>query len=256
MSRRLRRAWGLLRSLAIYHGQFWREGGRRDFYRQFLPPGGLGFDVGAHLGDRVRTWRALGARVVAVEPQPDCLAVLRALYGRDEGVTVVPAGLGPRPGRAVLHLSEATPTLSTLSPQWIADVTARDARFAEVRWEGRLEVEVKTLDGLVARYGVPDFIKVDVEGHEVEVLRGLSRPVAALSFEYIPAVAERAVACVERLGALGRYEFRTSPVETMRWAQPRWLQADEVKAFLGALPVEGRSGDVYARQRVEGLDSR
>lgn len=240
------RAAGIARSALIYYGQPWRERRRRAFYAQFMRPGALCFDVGAHLGDRVRTWRHLGARVVAIEPQPACLAMLRRLYGRDPEVTLLPHALGAAPGTATLHISEATPTVSTLSAEWIREVQV-DRRFASVRWNDRLEVQVETLDQLIARHGVPAFVKIDVEGLELNVLEGLTAPVPALSFEYLGVVSERAVKCVQRLGKLGAYEFRTSSVETTRWTQDRWLDEREIVDWLRALPVMARSGDVYAR---------
>lgn len=243
---KLARAYGIFRSALMYYGQPWRERRRRAFYGQFMKAGSICFDVGAHLGDRIRTWRHLGAQVIAVEPQPACLAVLRRLYGSDPAVTLLPSALGAKPGRATLQISDATPTVSTLSTDWIREVQA-DRRFASVRWNAEVEVEVTTLDRLIALHGQPAFVKIDVEGFELDVLQGLSAPVPALSFEYLGVVAGRAVACVQRLGGLGNYEFRTSSVETTRWAQDHWMDATETIAWLRALPLMSRSGDVYAR---------
>ena len=242
----MRELAGLLRSLVIYYGQFWRNANRRRFYGQFVRAGSLCFDIGAHVGDRVRTFRQLGARVVAVEPQPLLQTVLRALYGRDRDVVLRSLGVGSVAGRLTLSVSSRSPTLSTLSKDWIAEVQA-DQRFRSTEWDRQLEIEVTTLDALVARYGAPAFCKIDVEGFEQHVLQGLSTPLAALSFEYIPVSVERAVACVTRLTELGNYEFRHSVRETMRWADPRWLSAAEICAGLRALPLEDPSGDVYAR---------
>src|ERR1700751_28830 len=126
------RAWGIARSLAVYHGQPAKHRRMRQLYGQFLGPGDLGFDIGAHVGSRVRAWRQLGARVLAVEPQPDCLRVLRLFFGRDVGGTQ----------RA---LSTAFPTVSSMSPSWIQSV-APDRSFARVRWDRTIDVEVATLD--------------------------------------------------------------------------------------------------------------
>ena len=237
---------GVVRSLVIYYGQFWRNAGRRRFYAQFLGPGDLAFDVGAHVGDRVRTWRQLGARVVAVEPQPVMAKLLQRLYGRDDGVTLVHDALGAKPGRATLHVSTRSPTLTTLSSEWMREVQA-DARFHPIEWDEAVEVPVTTLDALIARHGVPRFCKIDVEGFELDVLRGLSTPVEAISFEYLPVAKASAQACVRHLAALGDYRFRSSRVETMKWSDERWLTADEMVAKLDALAVSDRSGDVYAR---------
>ena len=153
-------------------------------------------------------------------------------------------------GPARLRLSTAFPTVSTLSPDWIASVT-RDRSFARVRWDRSVEVEVTTLDDLVAAHGAPAFCKIDVEGFEVDVLAGLSRPLRGLSFEYLPPAHDSALAALdrtERLGSTaGGYVYNYSPIETMRLASDRWLDAAELVRLLERFRPLGRSGDVYAR---------
>lgn len=240
----LGRGLGLGRSLAVYYGPFWRRARLRGFYGQFLQPGDLAFDVGAHVGNRIAVFRRLGATVVAVEPQPDLLRVLRLLYGRDPGVIVEPCGVAAANGTGTLRLSTRTPTVSSFAERWIEDLSAAPS-FRRVRWDAVLSVPMITLDELIARHAEPRFCKIDVEGFEHEVLSGLSRPLPALSFEYLPVAAERAIACVERLSALGDYGFRRSRVETHRWWDRDWLDAPAMITALGALP-DARSGDVYA----------
>lgn len=218
------------------------------FFGEFVGQGELAFDIGAHVGSRVSAWRKLGARVVAVEPQPDCVRVLRLLYGRDPDVTIVPLAVGARPGRARMGISTATPTVSSLSTDWIESVRA-DRRFTRVRWDSTVDVAVTTLDDLIARHGEPAFCKIDVEGFEVDVLTGLGKPLRALSFEYLPPAHDAAIDAlerVERLGA-GGYRYNYSPVETMRWASERWLDAEDLVRLLERFRPLGRSGDVYAR---------
>lgn len=242
----LARAWGIARSLVIYHGQPAKHRRAVRLYGEFLGPDDLAFDIGAHVGGRVRTWRRLGARVLAVEPQPDCLRVLRLLFGRDRGVTIEPRAVGAQAGRARLGVSTATPTVSSMSQDWRESVAA-DRSFARVRWDRSVEVEVTTLDELIAVHGVPAFCKIDVEGFEADVLAGLSQPLPALSFEYLPPTHDRALAVLARVQELGEYRYNYSPVETMRFASDQWLDAPDLVRLLERVRPLGRSGDVYAR---------
>jgi FkbM family methyltransferase len=168
------------------------------------------------------------------------------LYGRDPAVTIEASGVAAETGRANLHLSSRTPTVSTFADSWMSDVQS-DRRFQRVQWDSVISVPLITLDELIARHGEPQFCKIDVEGFEHKVLSGLSRPIPALSFEYIPVAAEHAIACVERISALGDYRYRHSRVETHRWAGRSWSEPGTMINILRTLPTnDDRSGDVYA----------
>lgn len=245
--------WGLLRSVLMYHGIPFRRRRLTRFYAQFIRPGDLCFDIGAHVGSRLRAWLPLGARIVAAEPQPACMALLRRWFGGDARIALVERAVGACPGTAELLVSRRTPTVSTLSRDWIAAVGG-DRSFSGVRWEGRQPVAVTTLDELIARYGVPAFCKIDVEGYELETLRGLSRPIPALSFEYVSACLETARACVMRLTELGHYGFNWSAGESHRLRSDDWLDADRMLARLDDLGAAGGSGDIYARLRARAAD--
>lgn len=246
----LGRAFGLLRSLWIYHGIPGRRARLRAFYRPLVPPGGLAFDIGAHVGNRTLAWRRLGARVLAVEPQPDCQRVLAALFARDPAVTVLPLAVGEAEGEAQLLVSPHNPTVSTLSADWARRVGATPG-FRGTHWRAGVRVPVTTLDALIAEHGRPDFVKIDVEGLELAVLNGLSRPVAALSFEYLAALPDAALACIQRLEALGRHVYRACAGERFLWLQPQPLDAAQMQRWIASLPAGAGSGDIYA-WHVEG----
>src|SRR5215216_5692329 len=114
-----RTARAVLRSLRIYYGNRERKKSMDRLYGQFIHRGDLAFDIGAHVGDRVASFRRLGARVVAVEPQPPLATTLSLLYGRDRAVTIDPVAIGARMGEIELKLNLDNPTVSTASAAFV-----------------------------------------------------------------------------------------------------------------------------------------
>ena len=238
--------FGLTRSLLMYYAIPWRSWQMRRLYRHFMQPGDLCFDVGAHVGSRLRVWRQLGANVVAVEPQPILFDLLQRWYGRSPHITLLDQAVGAEPGEARLHISQRTPTVSTLSRTWM-QAMQQDESFAAVAWDTAVSVPVTTLDALIKQYGRPAFCKIDVEGFELEVLRGLSWPIPALSFEYIPAALDVALGCVARLQQLGNYRFNHAPGESHNLRADEWLTPGQMQQILQQLTPKDGSGDIYAR---------
>jgi FkbM family methyltransferase len=238
-------AWGIARSLWIYHRPERRR--RMDrFYSRFVRPGDLVFDIGAHVGDRTGAFSRLGCRVIAVEPQPPLVALLRRFYGRSAAVRIEPVAIAAASGTVELLVNLANPTLTTASPAFVA--AAGNAKgWRNERWGHRLHVSAVTLDQLIERHGEPSFLKLDVEGFEAEALAGLSRAVQALSFEFT--TIERGIAsrCLARCCELGPYRFNASLGEIHRLAFAEWVDAGEMAHWLESLPDSANSGDIYAR---------
>ena len=238
--------WGLARSLLIYYGRPGRA--RRDsrFYAQFIGRGALVFDVGAHVGNRVRVFLKLGAACIAVEPQPLFCGLLKKIYGRHPAFSLVESALGSEEGVTELHISRRTPTVSTTAGAWREQVGGSPS-FAGVRWEDSVSIPVTTLDTLIDRFGLPDLCKIDVEGSELAVLQGLSRPLPLLSFEYIPAAGTEAVESIARLEEVGSYEYNWSQGESQRLREETWLTPDAITSRLREMEIDEPSGDIYAR---------
>jgi FkbM family methyltransferase len=242
----LRTVRGIVRSLRIYYGDR-RHGPAMDrLYRQFVRPGDLVFDIGAHVGDRVAAFRRLEAQVVAVEPQPALSKTLHLFYGRDPKVTIEAAAVGRQPGFIELRVNLDNPTVSTVSTDFIA-AAANAPGWQRQTWPKRVRIPITTIDALIARHGMPAFIKIDVEGFEAEVLAGLGQPVQALSFEFTLIQREVARACIERCSALGYARFNAILGENKMFEHNDWIDANGIARWLDQLPPAANSGDVYAR---------
>lgn len=238
------RTWlGFFRSLLIYSNPqrqlVWRR-----FYRQNLRAGDIVFDVGTHVGSRARAMRAAGATVIAFEPQQPFAKFLRWSLPRD--VTLVQAALGSRETEAELAVSSLHPTVSSLRTDFVAAASAAPG-FKHVRWDSVQKVRVVTLDSQISQHGMPSYVKIDVEGFELEVLSGLTRPVPMLSVEYLPSFSKLTLAVVDRLAELGNYRFNPVVGERAQFLWQEWRSSAEVKAWLESLPADGPSGDLFAR---------
>jgi FkbM family methyltransferase len=242
---RLRTARAIIRSLCIYYGDRSRAAAMDQLYGAFVRRGDLVFDIGAHVGDRVASFRRLGARIVAVEPQRAMVKVLQLLYGRTADVTIEAVAVGCEVGSASMMINADNPTVSTASHAFVK--AARDAPGWETqRWTASVPVPLTTLDTLIGKYGEPGFIKIDVEGFELEALQGLTRAVKALSFEFTTIQRDVALTCIERCVALGYKRFNAALGESQRFVKPDWVDAEDIAGWLNELPHAANSGDIYA----------
>jgi FkbM family methyltransferase len=236
---------GIERSLRIYYEDRRDTGAMDALYARFVRAESLVFDIGSHVGDRIAAFRRLGARVVACEPNPSLVPTLRHLYGSDHKVTLEPVAVGASPGEIEMQINTDNPTVSTASADFVK--ASQDAPGWEGQhWDERIKVPITTLDALIARHGMPAFIKIDVEGFEAEALAGLTQPVAALSFEFTTIQRDVARTCVSRCEKLGYLRYNAALGESQTLVHDHWQSADAIARWLDALPMEANSGDVYA----------
>jgi FkbM family methyltransferase len=219
---------------------------RKQFYSTFINRNDLCFDVGANMGNRIAPMLSIKAKIVAIEPQKACIKYLR--YKFKKQIEIIAKGLGEHEGFYDFYPSNMN-VISSFSSEWINSV--KNGRFKDYKWGKAVKIEMTTLDNLIKRFGIPAFIKIDVEGYELEVLKGLSSPIKNISFEYtVPEQLEKVYKCLEQLEKINpNIEFNYSIAESMILVFSRWLSITEMKEYLNTTNfISSGFGDIYVRQ--------
>jgi len=218
-----------------------------DFYELFIKKDDLCFDIGAHKGHRTEIFLKLGARVVAVEPQSDCFKYLQIKFGKK--IQIENCGLGSKNGVEEMFINSSS-SLSTFSKDWVNE--AKLGRFSDTKWVAKKLINIRTLDFIIEKYGVPKFCKIDVETYEYEVIKGLSHNIEYISFEFmLPENYEAVKSCVNHIFKLNsNAEFNYSLEDTLRLELHNWLGLNRMNEFFSKSIFKTSSwGDIYIRMK-------
>lgn len=213
-----------------------------EFYRHLLSgyrPGDLIFDIGANQGFKSDIFLRLGANVVAVDPDEANKEVLTQRFLKyrfiKKPIRIVGKAVSDSQGVERIWIDAPGSAKNSLSRKWVETLRSDTARFGKTLnfREGR-QVETTTLEQLIDVYGAPFFIKIDVEGYEVNVLRGLRRAVPFISFELnLPEFRAEGLECLyllERVAAGGTFNFTSDCRRGL--ALQQWLEKNEFSEIL------------------------
>ena len=206
-----------------------------EFFRRLLAgfrAGDLIFDIGANYGAKTDVFLRLGARVVSVDPDETNIEILKGKFLTNriipKPVVLEGKAVSDRVGQMTMWVDAPGSALNTLNPKWADTLRNDETRFGRrLNFTQERIVETTTLDYLIARHGRPSYIKIDVEGHELAVLRGLRQPVPCLSFEVnLPDFREESLECVRLLNELnsdGQFNYAIDCRKGL--GVERWLPA-------------------------------
>ncbi|HWY51301.1 MAG TPA: FkbM family methyltransferase [Chthoniobacterales bacterium] len=214
----------------------------RRFYQQFIEREDLVFDVGANRGHKTAAFLSLGARVVAIEPNPVCANYMRENYRgdlEDGRLRVEEIAIGSQAGELVLTTFASESEMCSGSKRFLD--YAHEIGFIGAKV---IKAQVRTLDDLVGRFGLPKFIKIDAEGMDADILKGLDHRPQLLSFEFntSPRLWEDTCECFEQASRLGfceaNFTFGVDPKLRLK----SWIGVD---AMLSEIQRLGRSDELW-----------
>lgn len=216
------------------------------FYSGFICENDLVFDVGANFGNRIKTFLALNAKVTAVEPQPACCKYLKNKYG--DRINLIEKAVGAKNQVKQMFMSNNS-AISSFSEEWINSV--KQNRYNDQEWKKGDLIEQTTLDDLIEKFGNPSFIKIDVEGYESEVIKGLNKETKLISFEYtVPEQKDKAIECINHLKLINKsVECNYSLGESMEFQLQNWISDSEIIELIQSNDFPTEVGDIYLRKK-------
>ena len=139
-------------------------------------------------------------------------------------------------------INSKVPTLSTMSDHW------KKGRFSNQIWDNKILVEVITLDELIKTYGLPNYIKIDVEGFELDVLQGLTQKAGIISFEFTSEFLNKAINCLNYLQKIGYDKFNFSIGERRKFSSNWQNQINIIEVLKDEIKNDKLLwGDIYCR---------
>lgn len=226
---------------------------KKPLLSQFVNAGDFVFDVGANRGVMTLVFRQLGAVVVAIEPlfkaAPHLVREFQWKFNSDPNVIQIDAAMSDKTGVTQISVHKNLPYLSSCARQWMTK--SAHAKMYNKRACKPITVKTTTFDRLIDIFGVPDFIKIDVEGYESVAIRGLSEPVKALSFEFHQDWLHDARQVMQHLDLLGKYKYNYALDNRGALVLEKWKPARDglIEHLENTLTKKGKGswGDIYAR---------
>lgn len=214
---------------------------------QFIGESDVIFDVGLNVGDKTACFLNLGCRVVGFEPQKDIYLQARKRFEGRHGFMAENIALDDKKGVAVMYIA-GYHTLSSMNPEFISQV--KEERFSGYSWDKKEIVNTDTLDNMILRYGIPKYIKIDVEGYELSVLKGLTRKINYISIEFIPEMIVSVKECIDYVDTLNQNSTRFNYLyrENDHFYFDEWVSKSQIMDYLNS--VDDRKyefGDIFLR---------
>lgn len=184
------------------------------------------FDIGANRGRTAEIFLNHAEKVISFEPNPGLVNYLKHRLPNPK-LHVDNRAISHEKGIQEFKLANVD-TISTLSTDWV-----ENSRFTgEYSWDNSIMVETLTLSNAIAEYGVPDYIKIDTEGYEYEILTNFHEllPDTLIAFEWAEEQKEKIATILKHLNNLGYDNFAYTEGDPVLFEnQISWTTFDDFK---------------------------
>lgn len=195
----------------------------------------LVFDIGANIGNKTALFNKFGVAVISLEPDEDNFKLLQDRFRNSKNITLLPIAASNKNGETTFLIDHPGSAFNTLSVKWkdVLKDPAANRWSSEKQFSSERKVETITLDKLIEQYGIPDYIKIDIEGHELECLHGLTKRIRLISFEAnLPEFKKETIQCIQHLYEIdSNAEFNCS-INEIDFHFKENLKADDFSKYI------------------------
>ena len=213
------------------------------FYSKLIKKDDFCIDIGANIGKKSKIFLALGAKVIAFEPQNSCKTSLEKIKQSYKNFDYYTLAVGSNNRTDELHLANHI-EVATLSNKFIKFYTTET-----IFWDKKEKVVVSTLNDIITKHGIPDYCKIDTEGSELEILSSLSYKIPMIEFEFTEGFFKDTIKIID-LFKPNESLFNFTLNEKTKFELNKWTTAEEfLKVFLN-LPKKRVHGNIFIKTDV------
>jgi FkbM family methyltransferase len=205
------------------------------------------FDIGANIGAWAIANRSESNTIISVEASPYTFAELTKKTSIYKNIHALHYAVtsSNEPHVRFFHCGGAH-TLSTLNRDWLSSPESRFENYKNTINE--IVVPAISIDRLIEIYGVPDLIKIDVEGAENIVLRSLTQKVPLICFEWASEWKTQNFECISYLETLGYTQFAIQYEDNYKYRPSEFnLNALQVNEILNKTKPKQEWGMIWAK---------
>jgi len=202
------------------------------------------FDIGSNIGKWSLSNLNICNKIVAVEASPNTFNKLIDNVKNNSKIVCLNYAVCNSSKEYITFYDSQADTLSTINKDWL---DSEDSRFYKYQNYSIIQCKTIKLDKLIEIYGVPNLIKIDVEGGEFECVSSLTQKVENLCFEWASETNQITFNCIDYLKTLGYTEFSVQLEDNYNYRPTVYTNSNLVKNFLKQTTPKKEWGMIWVK---------